>query len=239
MATTMPTQPVTTVHIPDYDAKRKRYKDRLSSLGVAEMVIGVICLVFGIANISVIVGLGHGDYYRNYFNLLLISPSIWCTVPLFVSGALGVCSTKNPSVCMFNANLGAAIVSSFAALILFVFSLISAILVSIIILQAFHSILTAASFILFIVCIVHASHCCAAICCIPWNQPPPAMYFPAQVDGNVQLVNNQFVPATSVPEDIPAATASGETTSGQQHTTTANVETVYPDLAKEKESEQQ
>lgn len=194
MAGNVYVQPVLVQHPVQTDgqaARREMNKSTIYKLGVTEIILGIVFIVSCV--VSIVLASGFAGY--RYIGVILVSPGIWCGIFPIISGILGVMAQRNPSKCIFVANMIMAIFTSLFMAILFSLSIVSALVVSgyfgIILFQVLNCI---GSFALFIVAIVHSSYCCSGICCdaFPQQARIPASHTIPAGQQFIQLPNGQF-----------------------------------------------
>ncbi|XP_077975825.1 uncharacterized protein LOC120341257 [Styela clava] len=191
MSTNMYAQPIM-VQQPLMDARaarRERNKSTLYKLGITEIVAGLIFYSACIASISI-----SSDAGRYTSNIILIYPGIWCGVFPIISGILGILSRKNPTECLFIANMVMAIFTAIFMAILFSLSVISALIVAgYFFLTALQALNCIGSFALFVVAIIHSAYCCSGSCCYSPSQQLSSGSNYAHGQRFIQLPNGQFV----------------------------------------------
>ena len=181
--------------------RRERHKGKLYGLGITECVLGVAMIILAIATLA-ITGSRYTRYSRYYYHigaeLTYSSQGLWSGVLVTVTGILGVCANKNPSVCMYNANMAMSIISAFLLAPAIILSGIAAPF-SYTAALAIHILIAILGFAAMVICIVHSAFCCAGVCCHKSQNRGVVVYVPQQAQQLVRLPNGQVVMAAPNP----------------------------------------
>lgn len=162
-------QSTTTSALPSIPAikARDRHKNALFRMGITECVMGGLSLVFAIATISMdLTGTGSPHALFNSVALFTyISPGLWCGIFILVTGILGVRAKKNPSGCVYSANMALSIVTAiFTAIGVWVSIVATTSSSDVPRLVTLHALITVMIGGGFIISIVHSAFCCARLC---------------------------------------------------------------------------
>ena len=150
-------QPYSVSHI----NPRDRNKKTLRGLGIAEASLGGFSILLAIAANYI------ASFWSFFFNrtFTYTSQGIWCGVFMIIIGILGISVKKNPSKCMYVANMTMAIVVACISFTGFVLSGFAAgtsyFSTNLIII---HSIITIICLAVMIITIVHSAFCCSGVC---------------------------------------------------------------------------
>lgn len=168
--------------------KKEKYARQLYGFGIAEIILGALCLLLAVAAILLL----STSYYSMYSVVFTyMSQGIWCGIFPIISGILGIVAKKKPTNCMYNANMAMTIVSAVMLALLFSLSILAMIMSSGGVL-ACHIIISIISFVCLIITIVHSAYCCAGVCNDPHSYQGQVIY-PAQGQQFVQLANGQYM----------------------------------------------
>ncbi|XP_077975865.1 uncharacterized protein LOC120340911 isoform X2 [Styela clava] len=170
-------------------ARRERNKFTLYKLGITEIVAGIIFIFVCIISMAV------SPYYSGRYitGLFFVSPGIWCGIFPIISGILGVLSRKNPTQCLFIANMVMAIFTAIFMAILFSLSVISALIVGgYFFLAALQAINCVGSFAILVIAIIHSAYCCSGSCCYSPSQQLSSGTNYAHDQQFIQLPNGQY-----------------------------------------------
>lgn len=206
---------------PNGRTPRERHRLTIYRLGVTEVVLGVLCVIIwavslvmaSIAQRHICAGYGYrSSCYPIRFYLTYVSSGMWCGMFLLISGALGVCTRKKPTSCMYSANMTMSIISSIMMGVMIICSSIAAAGYEAYRYGAIkipHIALAVIGLAGMVICIIHAAYCCAGTCCRHKGYYGTVMYT-APPQQYVQLPNGQLMLVQAqpmLPQSYPMAMA--------------------------------
>ncbi|XP_077974351.1 uncharacterized protein LOC120328779 [Styela clava] len=171
-------------HTRGQKVERRRYKRTLYWFGFIEIILGIascsVCIV-GLVIASV--------HWKN--SMISTSSGLWCGIFLIFSGIAGVRVNRQSSACIIRINMALSIISCIFMCVMFIMSILAAFpnVSTLLAVYVFLSIIASAGFI---INIVHAAFCCAAICCIPKRNHGQVFYSSGRPQ-LVELGNGQYI----------------------------------------------
>ncbi|CAK8692145.1 unnamed protein product [Clavelina lepadiformis] len=147
----------------------QKYVRAYGILGVIQIVLGVLCILFTVINLSIV-----SESFDPSLGLTYASPGIWAGAFFLATGILGIVSYKNPEYCQINAAMALAIFAAITAMLMFAIETPAAVYSrrrpgAV---YAFHVLMSIMSMCEFIISITHSTLCCAVTCCGAHMSPP-------------------------------------------------------------------
>ncbi|CAK8679266.1 uncharacterized protein LOC143470431 [Clavelina lepadiformis] len=112
-------QPQAQIFIQPQQAFNSSKARKLRGIAAVEVVLGSLCIVLGVAGLSI-----HRNWTFSFFYIYGRSQGLWCGVWAVVAGGLGIAAgRKSASPCIVNCHMGFAITTAVFSAILFGFEL--------------------------------------------------------------------------------------------------------------------